>query len=781
MRATRAQLIAHLHEAVSGASDPLALESFESWSNAALPVRGPFERKRIADREALGRLFGQDLFTSDISKFVFSVETYLSLRGYILVHAAASRLLGNASVSPNEVEDALEGTMAEKVGIDNWPALPGSEWILRSLHGVGSEVFEAEISTAAWAIDSTIRGPFSDLLGTDHQSLIPKQLRHATGSYYTPQWLARFTLQELNYDRANIDKKTVVLDPACGSGVFLVAAADMLRQLVIEGVLDSEAAICMIVEGLLGCDIDPLAAIQAKANLSIAAICIASHAGMDSVPHGPRVFCGDSLSEEPELPTADIVVGNPPWVNWEYLPPAYRDKHEGLWPELGIFDLQGRDRAFSKEDVAALFFARSVDRYLLDGGRIGFVVPQSLIKAALNHKGFRRFQLRNTAVRFSIERVHDFVAIRPFEGVANRTIVAVGNRGSAMTYPVPYRRWMSVAEGSKSPESSGPLRGNFVDEVAEPAIPEDSTSHWMTGSPEVLRDIRHIEGECAYRGRTGVFTGGANAVFHLEILYSRDHILRIRNVTERAKRIVPQVEAEIESRFIYPFLRGRDVQQWRYDWSLAIVLPHTEETRMRPVGEAEMKTMAPLTLEYFERFREELDARRGFVSWERQYLRDGFYACQRVGDYTFAAWKVVWRFISPTFTTAVVGPCDSDGPLCGKPLIPNEKLMTIGCSSQREAFYVGGVLASTPVVNFVKSRMVSTQIAPHVIRGLKLPAFDPANPSHLRVSEACEEGHKRARVGEDLADSIGRLNWSVAEVLGIDRPTVETGSHDVAV
>lgn len=456
-------------------------------------------------------------------------------------------------------------------------------------------------------------------------------------------------------------------------------------------------------------------------------------------------------------------------MNWEYLPPEYRDKHQLRWPELGLFDLKGKDRAFSKEDVSALFFANTVDRYLKEGGRIAFLVPQSLVKAALNHRGFRKFKLRHGDVRIRIDRVEDFVDIKPFEGVSNRTILVVATRGSATKYPVPYIRWTKVEPSSRTSTSTGPLDGQHVPELGEPSIPDDPTSPWTTGTKSALEALRHLGGVSAYTARTGVFTGGANAVFHLEPLEFDGDLVRVRNITERAKRVVPMVEATIETNYVYPLLRGREVTQWRHDWSATILLPHTADSRMRPVTEQALSIESPKALRYLQGFRTELAERRGFVGWEKQYLNDGFYACQRVGDYTFSPWKVVWRYIAPTFITAVIGPCDRSGPLAGKPLISNEKLMGIACSSPDEAYYLGGLLASAPIIAFVESRMVSTQIAPHLIRGLNLPAYDGNNSLHRELAELCRYGHELAASKPIVPmDLLTELDSVAAKVLDID-------------
>ncbi len=61
---------------------------------------------------------------------------------------------------------------------------------------------------------------------------------------------------------------------------------------------------------------------------------------------------------------ADIVVGNPPWVNWEYLPQKYKAKSQHLWPEYGLFNAKGRDLSFSKEDISILVTYVVIDRFL---------------------------------------------------------------------------------------------------------------------------------------------------------------------------------------------------------------------------------------------------------------------------------------------------------------------------------------------------------------------------------------------------------------------------------
>jgi methylase of polypeptide subunit release factors len=734
-------------------------DAFEIWLTSTLSVRGPLERKRAADRNKIGKFLGIDHEDVDLERFAFAVETYLAVRADLLVEIATSE---RSTAEKTESREYVMHAVAAAVD-SSLDRLLSSSWILGAFDRAKPGSLDAECTTAASLTSRLRTGPLFDALQADHHALIPKELRHMVGAYYTPQWLASHVVRKSGYDGMENDLSHLsILDPTCGSGVFLVAAAEELRRAAAAELLDQDKARALLINNFYGMDVDPLAITNAKANLRLAAITLGD--GSDEIRSidFPGITCSDSLDRTSAAPTVNIVFGNPPWVNWEYLPPDYRAKHAMLWPELGLFALKGKERAFSKEDVSALFFATAIDRYLLDGGKLSFVVPQSLVKSSLNHRAFRRFSLRGGVVRYEITEVDDMVALRPFEGVSNRTIVMYAKRGQKTQFPVPYHRWLRSGKNSFEPSTSP-----VVEEVAVPSNPEDTTSHWSTGTSTTITALAQIGGESFYRARTGLFTGGANGVYHLELKSYGSGVATFTNITERAKRVVPKVEATLETEFVYPLLRGRELDQWKYGSEFFTLLPHTAETKMEPVAEATLRQCAPRTYAYFAQFRELLDERAGFTGWEKKVLEVGFYACQRIGEYTFSPWKVAWRYIAPKFTCAVVGPYEDDGPFLGKPVIPNEKLMTIACSCAEEAYFLCGLLSSSCAISFVHSRMVSTQIAPHLIQGLALPEYDPSSNFHNEIAQLCEAGHKSAKSGQTVDPSIlVRLDELSAGILG---------------
>jgi len=192
----------------------------------------------------------------------------------------------------------------------------------------------------------------------------------------------------------------------------------------------------------------------------------------------------------------------------------------------------------------------------------------------------------------------------------------------------------------------------------------------------------------------------------------------------------------------------------------------------RGIPEEDLKARYPKTWEYLNRFEPILRERAAFKRYFTRRDKTGtvvdtgpFYSMFDVGDYTFAPWKVVWRYVASDFIVAVTGSRE------GKPVVPNEKLMLVPCETAEEAFYLGGVLNSSPLRFVVRAFFVETQIAPHVIGRLNIPKYDPADPGHRALAAASQEAHAAAAQGdtdrlaaiEAQVDSLAAKLWGLTD------------------
>jgi hypothetical protein len=99
-----------------------------------------------------------------------------------------------------------------------------------------------------------------DLLKTLYQELVDPDDRQLLGEFYTPDWLAELTLQQIGYQGGTL------LDPACGSGTFLFCA---IRRLRTEGLAGNDL-VRTALSSIIGIDVHPVAALMARANILLA-------------------------------------------------------------------------------------------------------------------------------------------------------------------------------------------------------------------------------------------------------------------------------------------------------------------------------------------------------------------------------------------------------------------------------------------------------------------------------------------------------------------------------
>jgi hypothetical protein len=328
-------------------------------------------------------------------------------------------------------------------------------------------------------------------------------------------------------------------------------------------------------------------------------------------------------------------------------------------------------------------------------------------------------------------------------------------KGKPTTYPVLYTFWRKKGrkrftyDSTLEEVTNATVRLNFV---AEPVNPSDRTSPWLTAHPKAIKAVRKVLGKSDYVAHAGAYTGGANAVYWVDIVYKRtDGLVVVRNITEGAKVKVDEVTEPIEPDLLYPLLRGRDVQRWEAEPSAWIIVPHTPETRMRPIQMASMQKHYPNTYAYLKRFEAVLNQRKGFTGWERQFQQEAFYAIQRVGTYTFAPWKVVWTRVANDIAAAVVGHANVADE--HKPVVPIETATLVDFTDFTEAHYFCAVVNSCPW----RLVIVSTAVhgtggfgSPNVLDKARIPRFDPKNPVHLRLAELSMQAHEAGKIGDEM-------------------------------
>lgn len=815
--------------------------------------------------------------TVEFPKLLFAVHTYFALLMKIIaaelltvqVTSYRSSLSNDLALSSSKDFSAMlleieSGGVYAKRGITNFLEGDFFRWYLDT----SSPRLEDAIREMARAFAGFEPGtpiiypePARDLLKRIYQFLVPSEVRHSLGEYYTPDWLAELILDEVGYDGNTLHR---ILDPACGSGTFLVFS---IQRAIQYGHKHNEQALetaKRVISHIWGFDLNPLAVIAARTNYIFALGDLVSELKEFEIPvyladsvlwperkgqgetdstdkkvivvqtslekpfHVPAIWVEDNgflmkiaapiierdvkkgfgadigvehlrqagcvfpphedvitqfYKEVEDLEdqhkngiwarfiknlfapvTAepfDFVIGNPPWIRWGYLADSYREATLPMWKNYGLFSLRGHEARLGggEKDFSMLFTYVAADYYLKKGGKLGFLITQEVFKAKGAGEGFRRFQLGESE-HLKVIAAHDLTTVQPFEGAANKTSAIILKKGQKTKYPVPYTVWERKRKVGKIPtsyklEQAKPLL-NKRKLNAKPI--DDETGSWLTISQENSQYLV-VKGKNYYLARRGASTE-PYGVFWLEIVQVFDDELLVRNLPERGKRDIPKVSERIESHLVFPAVRGADIERWRAEPGVYVLITQDIEKRYG-ISEEEMMLRSPRTFSYLVNFKEILLSRAAYKKYHKEEGHP-FYSQYNIANYTFANYKVVWKRMASKLVAAVITQYKTS--FGHKSIIPTDTTSLFACDAKEEAHYLCALLNSNPIGKFIKAYSSAGRGfgAPSVMQHIGIPRFNAKNHIHAELSKCSIELHDLKALNSE--EGIDKLEDKVDEL-----------------
>jgi type I restriction-modification system DNA methylase subunit len=242
----------------------------------------------------------------------------------------------------------------------------------------------------------------SDVIGRIYEGVIPADRRKAMGEYYTPpaicDLICRLTIDEPN---------NAVLDPACGSGGFLVSAYNRKRELFPE----ERGSHDVILDQIMGVDINRFPAHLSAINLALQDLSEHTenvnvevsdffNVAPDTHRFG-RVVAGAGGTEwehgnvNGAVGGFDAVVGNPPYIRGRSLDLDHKD---AIREHLSDVNAEWMTR---KMDIYGYFITHATS-FLKDGGRLGFIISDRWLDTQYG-TDLQRFLLENYRIRAVIK------------------------------------------------------------------------------------------------------------------------------------------------------------------------------------------------------------------------------------------------------------------------------------------------------------------------------------------------------------------------------------------
>jgi len=279
------KVVSSLFNALSFTTNPKTRALFEQWKLQFSEV-SDYEEASKLKIENFARKFGINLKDINPFSFFFCLHTYyaifikllaIQVAHYYLMPNLGTDLRKTLNYRKDELKSYLikieDGGIFKEIGISNFIEGDLFNWYLDLWNDEIYEGIKNLINTLAnYSLVTLDVDPDTtrDLLKKLYQELMPRELRHNLGEYYTPDWLAERLLNMLDGGNFRGDPDKRILDPACGSGTFLVIAIKKIREYAWKNAIPEEKALEKILSNVVGFDLNPLAVISARTNYLLA-------------------------------------------------------------------------------------------------------------------------------------------------------------------------------------------------------------------------------------------------------------------------------------------------------------------------------------------------------------------------------------------------------------------------------------------------------------------------------------------------------------------------------
>ena len=808
---------------------------FNEWNLRFSSIYGNAFNKEKIKRHF--RDFAKEIGIENVegNRLVFVIHTYYGFIVKMIACEVATNLFEYARRShikkllesenlADELRDIENGKFFRDIGVENFIEGTFLSWYLDVWDKDVEAVIRDMIKRLDWFdFAEFITKPeyVVDYLKNFYQEVF-QQLRHDLGEFYTPDWLAVYLVKQSGFD-GNLQKR--VLDPACGSGTFLVAILNKVYEKY-KKEPQKEKLLPYIIKNIVGFDINPVAVLTARTNYLISLsrfnlqktritipVYLTDSIVLPELVKQPKLtdktklygikttkdvfyipadikdqiapvmlFLKENVEREQDVEDVkeqlrqrfgfdekvihhlselyhklvelnskdqnkiwcdiiinqfatlfqgkfDFVIGNPPWVNWEFLDNDYQKHLMRINDEYGLYFTKGLESRLGKvkRDISAIFFYVCSDVYLRDKGTIAFLIkPMYQIPMG---RGFRNFNRETRDVKIEklktplkVMLVEDVTKENPFE-INNEVSLIIAKKGEKTKYPIMYKKW------------TGKRTHELENYKAEPSDTTDTLSTWIIyqrKKPTV------ILGKFFYRTRQGINFGLKESFFDLELLIDKGKFVQIRNCKGKVK--------DVEKERIYPLLMSRHVKKWKLGDSndqknTYCILPQSYPGEK---NENKLKKETPKTWEWLNDFKEQLLERKS-----KTFAKEPFYSIYGLGDWN-SKYKVVWKSMGfyPNF---VVVSTTNDKILGEKLMLPEHVLYFVPVNNANEAHYICAVLNSSLVRETLKalSSKSKSGLSASIVSKIRLDKFNPKNKLHKKLANLSKKAHQLAEKNDN--------------------------------
>ncbi|MFX0184425.1 MAG: Eco57I restriction-modification methylase domain-containing protein [Candidatus Hodarchaeota archaeon] len=473
--------------------------------------------------------------------------------------------------------------------------------------------------------------PFGDL----YQNYFDKETRKLLGEFYTPIEIVTYILDIIDYRTQN---KTILekrlIDPACGSGTFLIEALRrFLKAAELENDLSNklywtETLRRLIFEfRIVGMDIHPFAVLMSQTHFFLILLPYYKKAVLEQYKNERffikklPIFNTDSLwnltrdcieNDQAKLLKSeqyDFVVGNPPYINIRMIEQSQKEYYKSIYQTAkGSFDLY------------CLFIEKGID-LLTNEGKLSYITSNQFILS--NYGKYVREYLTSAQTskndRCRLIQILDFRDSRLFNDVINYPCIITLEKTKKLKEVFNNKiKFIRVKKNTNQLLNNLLLNLNeseknsdFYDifDYPQSELSEDIWKFMPKEEREIFNHIWNIKDYQLADVTENIFVGTQTS---LDKVYLVNITQDLGTDTVKIKSKGSNKEYNFERELLKPILKGKDVTKWLLNWSNNwLIFPYEKKQRNVSLNCNKLKKDYPKAWEYFLTHKKQIIEREG--------------------------------------------------------------------------------------------------------------------------------------------------------------------------
>ena len=216
-----------------------------------------------------------DAVAIDSKVYLFALQTFFNMFLKLLIYSFLAQLVSPTfkaeSLTKAQIDKLFDGELNKYESlVNNFFESHFMEWFTYTcsenkfdttvVNNILAVVNQFDLSTYILKPEE-----LQDILQEVYMELIPAEMRHLMGEYFSPDWIVEHALDLVGYE-GDIEK--TLIDPTAGSGTFLTHAIKRIISAVDRKLTRDD--LDKITHNVIGFDINPISVVSAKANYILA-------------------------------------------------------------------------------------------------------------------------------------------------------------------------------------------------------------------------------------------------------------------------------------------------------------------------------------------------------------------------------------------------------------------------------------------------------------------------------------------------------------------------------